>query len=110
MGLNFGYGFGDTSTATENTVLLDGRIHKLGDVTIDYSDADFMRPWRMHSDRVDLIFAPFLERVAAANLAVIRSKVHQMFGRYTGTAVDDRGDVVQIDNIVGWAEEHDARW
>ena len=30
VGLNFGFGFGDTSAATENTLLLDGRIHKLG--------------------------------------------------------------------------------
>ena len=110
VGLNFGYGFGDTSAATENTVLLGGRIHKLGDITVDYAASAFMRPWRMYSDRVDLIFTPFLKRVAATNLVVVRSKVHQMFGRYTGTVIDDAGDAIQIDNVIGWAEEHHARW
>jgi len=109
-GLNLGYGFGDTSAATENTLLLDGRIHKLGIVAFNYSDMDFMRPWTMHSDRADLVFTPFLERVAATNLAVIRSEVHQMFGRYEGTVVNDDGDPVHIDGIIGWAEQHHARW
>ncbi|MDX9953927.1 MAG: DUF2804 domain-containing protein, partial [Anaerolineae bacterium] len=32
VGLNLGFGFGDTSAATENALFLDGRIHKLGQV------------------------------------------------------------------------------
>ena len=109
-GLNMGRGFGDTSAATENTLLVRGHIHKLGDVDIDYSSADFMQPWTMRSERVDLTFTPFLERVAKTNLLVIQSEVHQMFGRYEGTVVDDHGDDVDMNGIVGWAEEHHARW
>jgi len=109
-GLNLGFGFGDTSAATENTLLVDGRIHKLGEVMFDYSSADFMRPWTMRCDRVDLVFTPFLERVAKTNLLVIRSEVHQMFGRYTGTVIDDDGNTIPINGIVGWAEEHHAKW
>ncbi len=110
VGLNLGYGFGDTSAATENTVLIDGRIHKLGEVTFDYNNADFSAPWRMRSDRVELAFTPFLDRTARTNLALIRSEVHQMFGHYAGTVVDDDGDDVAIDGLIGWAEEHRARW
>jgi hypothetical protein len=109
-GLNMGYGFGDTSAATENTLLVDGRIHKLGEIIFDYSDTDFMRPWTMRSDRADLTFTPFYERVAKTNLLVIQSEVHQMFGRYAGTVIDDDGNTVPIDGIVGWAEEHHAKW
>jgi len=89
VGLNMGRGFGDTSAATENTLLLDGRIHKLGDVAIDYEASDFMRPWQMRSERVDLVFTPFVERVAETKLVVIDSEVHQMFGRYVGSIVAD---------------------
>ncbi len=110
VGLNMGHGFGDTSAATENTLLLDGRIHKLEDVAIDYAASDFMRPWRMRSERVDLEFTPFVERVAETKLVVIQSEVHQMFGRYTGSVLADDGETVQIDGVVGWAEEHRARW
>ena len=110
VGLNLGYGFGDTSAATENTLLLDARIHKLGVVEFEYRDADFMAPWRMRSDRVDLEFTPFLERTAKTNLALIRSEVHQMFGHYAGTVADDAGNDITIEGLIGWAEEHQARW
>lgn len=110
VGLNMGFGFGDTSAATENTLLLDGRIHKLAEVEFDYDNTDFMRPWTMRSDRVDLTFTPFLDRTAKTNLLLIQSEVHQMFGHYSGTVVDDLGRKVPIDGVVGWAEEHHARW
>lgn len=110
VGLNMGYGFGDSSAATENTLLLDGRIHKLAAVDFDYDNTDFMRPWTMRSDRVDLTFTPFLERTAKTNLVLIRSEVHQMFGHYTGVVVDDLGNAIPVEGVTGWAEEHQARW
>ncbi len=48
VGLNLGFGFGDTSAATENALILDGRVHKLGRVDFDYDPRDFKRPWRMY--------------------------------------------------------------
>jgi len=112
IGLNLGFGFGDTSAATENAVILEGRIHKLGQVDFTYDSSDFMRPWRMVSPdgRLDLQFVPSLERVAATNLLVIASEVHQMFGRYYGTARTDDGEVLHLDGVLGFAEEHHARW
>ena len=112
MGLNLGRGFGDLSRATENAVILDGRVHKLGDVGFDYTSGEYRRPWRFRDDagRLDLTFTPFYERVARTNLAVIRSEVHQMFGRYNGWAVLDDGATLEIRDLVGFAEEHQARW
>ena len=110
VGLNMGFGFGDTTAATEHTLLLEGRIHKLPEVATDYEPGDFMRPWTMRSDRVDLTFVPFLERKAKTNLLLIRSEVHQLFGRYDGTVLADSGESIVIEGLVGWAEEHNARW
>jgi len=112
VGLNLGFGFGDTSAATENALIVEGRIHKLGVVDFTYDPGDFMQPWRMTSPdgRIDLEFVPFLERVAATNLLVVASEVHQMFGRYCGTAHTDDGEVLRLDGLVGFAEEHHARW
>ena len=64
----------------------------------------------MKSDRVDLTFTPFLDRTAKTNLLLIRSEVHQMFGHYSGTVADDTGSDIAIDGVIGWAEEHQARW
>jgi hypothetical protein len=110
VGLNLGFGFGDDSAATENTLLLDGHIHKFADVEFDYDTADFMRPWTMRSDRLDLTLTPFLERTARTNLLLIQSEVHQMFGHYHGTVTDDTGTKIPIEGVTGWAEEHQARW
>jgi hypothetical protein len=112
IGLNLGFGFGDTSAATENTFILNGRIHKLGRVDFTYDPADFMRPWRMVSPdgRLDLELVPFLERVAKTNLLLITSEVHQMFGRYRGTVKTDDGETIAIDGLIGFAEEHHAHW
>jgi len=112
LGLNLGFGFGDTTAATENAVFLDGRMHKLGQVDFSYDAHDFMRPWRMAAPdgRLDLQFTPFLDRVAATNLLLITSEVHQLFGHYSGTVQTDTGEVLQIQDVLGFAEEHHARW
>jgi hypothetical protein len=59
---------------------------------------------------LDLQFTPFVERVAESNLLVIVSEVHQMFGYYSGTVHADGGETIRLDNLIGFAEEHHARW
>ncbi len=112
VGLNLGAGFGDLSAATENCLVLDGRIHKLDQVKFAYEPRDYMRPWKFTDSegRLDLDFAPFKERIARTDLVVIASMVHQMFGRYTGRVVADGGETIQLNGLVGFAEEHHARW
>lgn len=112
LGLNLGFGFGDTRAATENAIILNGRVHKLGEVRFDYDPADFMQPWRMASPdgRLALEFVPFYDRTARTNLLLIASEVHQMFGRYYGTVTTDEGETIPLEGIVGFAEEHHARW
>lgn len=112
VGLNLGFGFGDTSAATENALILDGRIHKLSHVDFIYTSNNFMAPWRMVAadGRLDLTFTPFYDRTAATKLVIITSEVHQLFGHYNGIAITDEGETVQIQNLIGFAEEHHARW
>jgi hypothetical protein len=112
VGLNLGCGFGDTSAATENCLVLDGRIHKLDQVRFDYQSGDYMKPWKFtdNQGRLDLDFVPFAERPARTNLMIITSEVHQMFGRYSGRFVADDGEKIAIEGLIGFAEEHHARW
>ena len=112
VGLNMGYGFGDTSAATENALILNGRVHKLAQVGFKYDSTDFKRPWKMTAPdgRLDLEFVPFVERVAKTDLKILGSEVHQMFGRYHGTVTADDGEVIQLDGLIGFAEEHHAKW
>lgn len=112
VGLNLGQGFGDLSSATENALILANRIHKLDQVRFDYAPGDYMKPWRFtdNEGRLDLTFTPFLDRTARTNLGVIFSEVHQMFGRYNGKAIADNGEEIALRDLVGFAEEHHARW
>ncbi len=112
IGLNMGEGFGDLSRATENCFILDGRVHKLERIPFQYDPTDFMKPWKFVSSdgRLDLEFVPFLERTAKSNVLLIDSEVHQMFGRYSGMVVTDEGETITINDLIGFAEEHHARW
>ncbi len=112
IGLNLGCGFGDLSQATENCVVVDGHVHKLDQVRFDYHAGEYMRPWRFtdNQGRLDLNFIPFRERIATTALGPINSEVHQMFGRYNGQVKLDGGQVIQVCDLIGFAEEHQARW
>lgn len=112
LGLNLGCGFGDTSAATEDALILDGRVHKLGAVQYEYTSGDYLKPWRFtdREGRLELLFSPFKERVARTNLGIISSEVHQVFGRYSGRAITDEGETLRIEDLIGFAEEHRARW
>jgi len=112
IGLNLGCGFGDLTRAGENALVLNNRIHKLERVKFDYTPGDYMRPWKFSDSegRLNLTFTPFKDRQAKTNLGTIVSEVHQMFGVYTGTVIADDGENVIIKDLVGFAEEHRARW
>jgi hypothetical protein len=112
IGLNLGQGFGDLSKATENALILNGCIHKLGVVKFGYKSGDYMQPWCFTDDegRLDLTFMPFKDRTARTNLGIIFSEVHQMFGRYNGHVILDDGSHLEIHDLIGFAEEHHARW
>ncbi len=112
FGLNLGCGFGDLSRAGENCLVVDGRLHKLESVPFAYTSGDYMRPWRFieSTGRLDLTFTPFKDRTARTNLGIIFSEVHQMFGRYSGWAVLDNQERVEVRDLLGFAEEHRARW
>jgi hypothetical protein len=112
IGLNLGCGFGDLSAATENCLVLDGRVHKLDQVRFDYDSQDYKKPWRFkdNQDRLDLEFVPFVDRTARTDLKLIFSEVHQMFGHYSGWVKTDGGERIQLSDLIGFAEEHQARW
>jgi hypothetical protein len=111
IGLNLGGGWTDGTGMTENGLILDGRLNKIHeDLQWDYDTADYMRPWRVTSDRVDLRLDPIFERVTKTDLLLIRTEVRQIFGRYSGRVTADDGQEVSVDGVLGWVEQQDARW
>lgn len=114
VGLQLGGKWTDGTGLTENALCIDGRLHKLGEeLAFSYDRADFMRPWKIEapaSRRVALTFTPFWERKSKIDLRLTRTEIHQLFGRFSGTIVDDSGGTLRLRELFGWAEEHRARW
>jgi hypothetical protein len=113
-GVNLGAGWTDGTGLTENGLCVDGCLDKLSeDVDFAYDPSAFMKPWRLRSKtshQIDLVFEPFFERVAKTDMAILRSEVHQMIGRFSGTIATKDGTSLEIEHAVGWAEDHHARW
>ncbi len=117
VGLNLGYGFGDTSAATENMLFVDGIAHKLEHVVFEIpmgpdGKEDYLKPWRIHDNhgRLDLVFEPILDRASLTSAIVIESDQHQVFGHMTGKAVMDDGQEVRIEKALGFAEKVMNKW
>ncbi|WP_256759408.1 DUF2804 domain-containing protein [Cohnella sp. WQ 127256] len=114
VGLNFGGQWTDGTGQNENGIVVDGRLSKIHeDIRWSYNKERYMEPWTLRSaesDRVSLTFEPIFERIAATNAVIIRSKVHQMIGKFHGHILTDDGQRVRIDGLLGWAEDHTASW
>ena len=113
VGFNIGYGFGDTSAATENMLFVDGRAHKLEHVRFHLpAGAPDSAPWRFSSSdgRFELLFEPILDRTSNANLGLIKSDQHQVFGRFGGEVALDDGQKLLIKDLLGFAEKVHNRW
>lgn len=115
FGFNIGYGFGDTSAATENMVVYDGVMHKLEEVSFLIPDGEtsFMKPWRFTSsdNRFEMDFTPVLDRHSNPPPgAQYGSDQHQVFGYFTGRAVLDDGTALPVERLFGFAEKVVNRW
>lgn len=117
FGFNLGYGFGDTSAATENMLFYEGKAHKLHNIRFNIplrkdGKEDYLKKWTIISDdgRFEMDFVPILDRAACTSLIVLESDQHQVFGRFTGKAVLDDGTVIAIENLIGFAEKVMNKW
>ena len=107
FGFNIGYGFGDTSAASENMLFYDGVAHKLDDVKFHIPKGDYMKPWKFTSSdgRFEMDFVPVLDRAACTDLKAIVSDQHQVFGKMTGKAILDDGTVIEVKDMMCFAED-----
>ncbi|WP_280500017.1 DUF2804 domain-containing protein [Nocardia farcinica] len=116
-GRTVGLQFGGTWTAgtgyTENGLCVDGRLTKIGEELEWSYDWDHpMRPWRVRdrAGRVDVVLTPDHDRYARTGAGLIAMEVHQCFGRWSGTIVDEGGARLELREVIGFAEEARNRW
>ena len=116
FGFNIGYGFGDTSAASENMLFYAGKSHKLSQVTFNIpmkdGKEDYLSPWTFTSDdgRFEMDFVPVINRASCTDVKLIKSDQNQVFGRFSGTAILDDGTTLAIRDLFGFAEKVENKW
>jgi hypothetical protein len=101
-----GYNGADSSLGTENAFFLNGRIHKLDQVTFHLTPADWMAPWRFASNdnRLEMTFHPFQERVERNRMLFHSINRRQIFGSFSGKVILDDGTPLLFHDLAGVAE------
>jgi hypothetical protein len=99
--------------ATENGVVVDGEVVKLGEeLTWAYDWDEPMAPWSVRSSDggLDLTLQPRYDRHSKTQALVLATEVHQVFGRWSGRVPAPDGRQLEVAGLVGFAEESRSRW
>lgn len=107
FGFNIGYGFGDNTAATENMLHYNGKAHKLDKITFHIPEDSHLKPWKFSSNegRFEMDFVPILDRASKINALIVSTNQHQVFGKMSGKAILDSGEVLEIKDLLCFAEE-----
>jgi hypothetical protein len=113
VGLQFGARWTAGTGFTENGVLVDGRLTKLG-AELDWRyewDAP-LRPWRVvdPGGQLDVELTPRIDKHTRLEGRRRGSEVHQVFGTWAGRVRTDDGIEVPFEGLQGFAEEARQRW
>lgn len=105
FGYNIGYGFGNTTAASENMIFYDGKCHKLDRIRFEIPD-DIMQPWKYISSdgRFDMDFYPIFDNRNNMSAIFISQNSHQVFGKLYGKAILDDGTALEIKDLLVFAE------
>jgi hypothetical protein len=108
---NIGYSWADSSEGTENGFFIDGKLHKLEQVTF-HIPPDWYSPWRFTSNdnRLEMIFFPHQGRLDRRRFFFHHSTRRQFCGTFSGRAQLDDGSVIEFSNITGFAERSKSRF
>jgi hypothetical protein len=113
VGLQLGGKWTEGTGATENGVIVDGRLTKIGaELAWDYSWDDPLADWKVRAPdgTVDLVLHPRHDKHSRTEIGVMGMEVHQVFGVWSGWVRTDDGQIIVFDDLVGFAEECRARW
>ena len=109
-GFSVGYNSADSSLGTENAFFLDGKLHKLDQVSFHIPSGRLV-PWHFTSNnnRLEMVFKPYQERDENHQMFFYSQKRRQLFGSFSGRVVLDDGSAFEFQDITGMAERRKKR-
>lgn len=113
FGFEIGWGFGDMSHATENTLFYDGVAHKIEEVYLHKDEKDYMKPWVFSSNdgRFEMTMIPEYDNYTSSRVGnIIGNVCHQVFGKWCGKVILDDGKVLEIKDMLAFCEESHNLW
>lgn len=112
FGFNIGWGFGDLSHATENFFFYDKKGIKLDTLTLTKDEKDWKKPWHFVSSdgAFDFQMEPVFDNDTRTELAFVKNRCHQVFGRFSGRAVLPDGRVITVKDMTAFCEHAVNRW
>lgn len=134
IGVQVGGKWTDGTGSVENSLLVDGRLHKISEELVWSYDPDEPKlPWRVHGDGVELAFIPEYDKHTVTDFKVLSSHTHQCFGSWTGRVRISAGESaagtgsaggtgsaaetgsageewIRVEDVFGWAEDVRQRW
>ena len=134
FGFEIGWGFGDTTCASESTLFLDGKAYKIGYLKLEKQDeivGSFAHvlfgKWKfkdtdrwvikcyedpectIESDDWNLTMTPDYDNYTMLRFLVVGNLCHQVFGRWNGT-VKINGETIEINDMYAFLERSDNIW
>ena len=108
LGFCVGYSWADSSPGTENGFFVDGKLHKLDQVTFHIPLSDWLSPWRFTSNdnRLEMAFYPHQERNDRRRFFFHNASRRQVFGFFSGKVLLDDDTVVEFHNLTGFSERN----
>ena len=102
----------DDHRYNENVLWVNGKLNHLGPARFEFDKGDVLSsPWHLTTTdgAAVLTFTPHGERAESIRLGLIKSVFHQPYGTFSGT-VKTADETVELKDLWGVCEDHDARW
>lgn len=113
VGLQFGAKWTEGSGYTENGLLVDGRLTKLGnELDWSYDGDEPMAPWRIvdPGGQLDVTLTPRYDKHTVLPGRDKGSETHQVFGTWSARLRTDDGLELRLDDLQGFTEEARQEW
>lgn len=113
VGLQVGGKWTEGTGFTENGLIVDGHLTKLGqELRWSYDWDEPLSPWHVEDPggQLDAVLTPRYDKHTKTGAGDFASETHQVFGTWAGELTTDDGVRIEFDGLQGFAEEARQRW